>query len=101
MNIDKALALEVMQTSLDSLSRSGTIKQQLTAKADLVLMGGAGSEALDSLGFVTLIMDLEMRIEEMVGQEVAITLSDVGGFDINNPTLTAGLLAEHIVSITR
>ena len=49
-----------MQVSLDSLQRSGVIKERIEVSADTVILGSRSS--LDSLGFVTLISYLEDRV---------------------------------------
>jgi len=95
--IDKQAAMTMIQESLDSLFRSGTLSVQLTADEALILMGGGSEECLDSLGFVSFIMDLEERLEDSIGDEVPITLTEIDGFDVNNPVLTTGALADYVV----
>ena len=96
--IDKQKAIALIQDSLDSLNRSGTIKNAIAVNGETVLMGSADS-GLDSLGFVTFIMDLEDRLMTAVGADCAIVLTDIQGFDINSPTLTASILADHVVGL--
>tara|TARA_B100001964_G_C13949585_1_gene472686 strand:+ start:304 stop:612 length:309 start_codon:yes stop_codon:yes gene_type:complete len=97
--IEKQAAMTMIQESLDSLFRSGTLNVQLTADEGLVLMGGGSEERLDSLGFVNFIMDLEERLEDAIGNEAPITLTEIDGFDVNNPILTTSTLADYMVKI--
>ncbi len=97
--MEKRKALGLIQASLDSLRRSGTIKVEISATDDTVLMGGGADSGLDSLGFVTFIMDVEDRLSQETGEDLAIVLTDIQGFDINSPTLTAGILADHIATL--
>ena len=94
---DKRSAMTLIQESLDSLFRSKTIKTQLIAKDELILMGTGTEENLDSLGFVNFIMDVEERLENVIDSEASITLTDIEGFNVNNPVLTTGVLANHLV----
>jgi acyl carrier protein len=96
---DKQSAMTLIQESLDSLFRSKTIKTQLIAKDELILMGSGTKENLDSLGFVNFIMDVEERLEDVIDGEAPITLTDIDGFNVNNPVLTTGVLANHLVHL--
>jgi len=97
--MDRQDAIALIQESLDSLNRSGTIKKPISVDDDTILMGSGANSGLDSLGFVTFVMDLEDRLRTATGADYAIVLTDIKGFDINNPTLTAGILAEHVVGL--
>ena len=97
--LDKKLALNLMQESLDSLARSGTVKNQISVSDDTVLMGSGADTGLDSLGFVNFIMDVEDRLMEKLDGDYPVILTDIKGFDINNPILTASVLADHLVGI--
>ena len=96
---DRQVAIVMIQDSLDSLARSGTLKSQFSVEEDAVLMGSGTGGDLDSLGFVTLIMDIEERLEKEVDRDCPITLTDIAGFDVNNPVLTAKVLADHLVRL--
>ena len=96
---DKQAAISIIQDSLNGLYRAGTIKAKVNAKPQLVLMGSGADETLDSLGFVTFIMDLEDRLETITDEETPIILTEIAGFDVNNPSLTVETLADQIVFI--
>ncbi len=97
---DRKKALALIQASLDSLARSGTIKNEIAVDDETVLMGSGADSGLDSLGFVNFVMDLEDRLMQETGRDCAIVLTDIEGFDINSPTLTAGILADHMTGLT-
>jgi acyl carrier protein len=97
--LDKQLAMNLMQESLDSLARSGTLKNQIAMTDETVLMGSGADSGLDSLGFVNFVMDVEDRLQQKLDGDYPVILTDIGGFDINNPILTAGVLADHLVSL--
>jgi hypothetical protein len=96
---DKQAAMSLIQDSLDSLFRSGTITDHLTADEELILMGSGTGKTLDSLGFVNFIIDIEERMEIAIQEEVPITMTDITGFDVNNPVLTTGVLAKHLAHL--
>ena len=97
--LDKQLAMNLMQESLDSLARSGTLKNQIAMTDETVLMGSGADSGLDSLGFVNFVMDVEDRLQQQLDGDYPVILTDSGGFDINNPILTAGVLADHLVGL--
>jgi len=98
--MSKEEALALMQETLDSLTRSGTLKGEVKADPDTILMGTGADASLDSLGFVTFIMELEDRLSDAADGDLAIVLTDIDGFDINSPILTAGVLADHLSKLT-
>ena len=98
---EKQAAFSMIQDSLDGLNRANTIKTRIEAKPELVLMGSGADENIDSLGFVTLIMDIEDRLEKVTDYETPIVLTDILGFDVNNPALTVNSLANHMVIISK
>jgi acyl carrier protein len=97
--LDKQLAMNLMQESLDSLARSGTLKNQIAMTDETVLMGSGADSGLDSLGFVNFVMDVEDRLQQQLDGDYPVILTDISGFDINNPILTAGVLADHLVGL--
>ena len=97
--LDKQLAMNLMQESLDSLARSGTLKNQIARTDEPVLMGSGADSGLDSLGFVNFVMDVEDRLQQQLDGDYPVILTDIGGFDINNPIHTAGVLADHLVGL--
>ncbi len=98
--MSKEEALALMQETLDSLTRSGTLKGEVEAGPDTILMGTGADASLDSLGFVTFIMELEDRLSDAADGDLAIVLTDIDGFDINSPILTADVLADHLSKLT-
>lgn len=97
--LDKQTALTLIQDSLDSLYRSGTVKSEISVSEDTVLMGSDVADGLDSLGFVNFVMDVEDRLQKDLDGDYPVILTDIGGFDVNNPVLTAGVLADHLVTL--
>ena len=90
----KERALALIQESLDSLQRSGMLNQAVAVTSDTVLLG-TGS-FLDSLGFVTLVTELEDRMNQEMGREIYFVLDEVQNFNINNPFLSAGVFADYM-----
>lgn len=67
----------------------------LSKGADSVLFGGDGS--LDSVDFVSLVVDIEQMIEEKFGQVVALADARAMSQE-HSPFRTVGSLAEYISS---
>lgn len=92
-------ALQLMQVSLDSLQRSGVTKQRTEVTPDTVILGSRS--ALDSLGFVTFISELEERVSAESGKEHYLILGDIHSLNADQTFLSAATLAEYIEKITQ
>ena len=91
--LDQNSALALLQDSLDSLVRSGTIDQPIKIQLTTQLLGPESS--LDSMGFVTFITDIEDRLEARLNKECYLVLNEISQFDINSPNLTVDVLARN------
>ena len=91
----------MIQDSFDSLTRSEVIKldEKIIITDEIVLLGSGA--LLDSMGFVTLVTDLEDRMEQKVGSECYIELNEISDFDISSPRLTIGTLTQYLVKIAQ
>ncbi len=96
--ITKELASKLINDSLSSLQRTGLIKQEVTIDKDTVLVG-TGSP-LDSIAFVTLVTDLEDRLNRETGQELSLVLNEIHEFNVNVPYLTAETLSKYVIKLT-
>ncbi|GBF48840.1 outer membrane protein TolC [Leptospira ryugenii] len=95
MKIDEAL--QIMQSSLDSLKESEVIKVSIKVTPELVLLG-KGSP-FDSLGFVTLMTEMEDRMSRLTGQDIFFNIMEVSNFNIDNPFLSAQAFGEYMISL--
>jgi hypothetical protein len=96
--ITREHTLQLIQQSFDSLQRSGLLEQAIQVGDGTVLLG-AGSP-LDSIAFVTFITDLEDRLNRETGQELYLVLGDIHNFNLGNPHLSAGTLAQYATGLT-
>jgi len=95
--LDQNSAFAMLQDSLDSLVRTGTIDQPIKIQPTTQLLGPESS--LDSMGFVTFITDIEDRLEAKLNKECYLVLNEISQFDINSPNLTVDVLARYIVKL--
>jgi hypothetical protein len=91
-------ALAMIQEILNGLHRSGLIESVVPVGADTVILG-AGS-ALDSLGFVTFVADLEDRLSRETDKELSLVLNELHEFNADVPYLSAGTVAKYMVELT-
>ena len=98
MAVSRERAMQLMQESLSSLHRSGLLEREVVVHGNTVLLG-TGS-ALDSLGFVTFMTNMEDRLNAETNQELFLILNDIHMFNANNPHLSADSLAQYIVRLT-
>jgi hypothetical protein len=96
--ITEEFALQAINDSLSSLQRTGLIKKEVTIDKNTVLLG-TGSP-LDSVTFVTLVADLEDRLNRETGQELSLVLNEIHEFNVNVPYLTAETLSRYMVKVT-
>jgi hypothetical protein len=87
-------AFKLVKDCIDSLVRSGSLDPIENVTTDTVILG-TGS-VMDSIGFVTFITEVEDRIQSEIGKEFYLVLNEIDAFNINNPSLTIGVLCNYI-----
>ena len=92
--IERQKALEVVLVCLrDAVEQSGGDVAAVGADTPIV---GPGA-VIDSIGVVSLIVDIEQRLE--MDHQVSVTLaSDKAMSQKNSPFRTAGVLADHVLA---
>lgn len=92
--ITKENAYKLITECIESLVRSDSMEPIEEVSIDTVILG-TGS-VMDSISFVTFITEVEDRIQSETGEEFYLVLNEIDAFNINNPNLTLGSLAEYI-----
>jgi len=88
--------LDAIFSAIEELNRQLPADRKVARTPDLVIFGTAGE--IDSLGFVTLIVAIEQKIEDDFG--VTISLTDEKAMSGEGaPFRTIGTLAEYITAI--
>ena len=87
----------LIQGAIDDLYGAGIIEQPLLFEAATVIFGSSAS--LDSLGFVTLIAEIEDRLNDITGNDFCIVLLDIDDFNENEPHLTIGRLVDYLTKL--
>jgi len=83
-------AMELIRETIGGLAESGMIGPVEVTPGTVLL--GAGSP-LDSLAFVTLIAELESRLQRETGKDVSLVLTELHDFTAGTPYLDAGTMA--------
>jgi len=94
---DQKSAFNLLQESLDSLTRAGTIQHSIRLTPETQLLGP--ESALDSIGFVTFVTDIEDRLQRTTEKECYLVLNEIAQFNVNSPSLTADVLARYMVQL--
>jgi hypothetical protein len=89
-------ALQIIKDTLDSLQRSGLIEPGHVLDRNTVLLG-PGSP-LDSLAFVTFIADMEERLNQRTGKDVALIVEKIHEFNAGADYLNVEALARYVAS---
>jgi acyl carrier protein len=94
--IDRKTALDVVMGCLrDAMEQSGA-PEPIQVTEDTVIVGK--DAALDSVGVVSLIVDIEQRLE--MDHDVSVTLAnDKAMSQRSSPFRTVGVLADHVCSV--
>ncbi|MBU3597332.1 hypothetical protein [Polynucleobacter bastaniensis] len=95
LNISEAK--ELIKECIESLRRAGTISADIKINPETVILGRDSD--FDSIGFITLITDIENRLEQRLGREAYVVLDEIEGFNVNNPSLTVDSLADYIKNL--
>lgn len=93
----KERALQLIQEGVDSLVRGGVIENHIQVDATTILLG-AGS-TLDSLGFVSLVTELEDRMTAECSRDIFFVLDDVQDFNVDNPFLAAEVFISYMMRL--
>lgn len=96
--LTKEFALNLIKDSLSSLQRGGLIAQEVTFSGDTVLLGTG--TALDSIAFVTFVLELEDRLHRETNQELDLVLDKIHALNPENSRLSADTLAQYIVTLS-
>lgn len=93
--LDRQVAFEVVRACVaEALALAGAPADDVTESTVLV---GPGS-AIDSIGIVSLIVDVEQRLEQE--HHVSVTLAnDRAMSQRNSPFRTAGVLTDHVLAV--
>jgi len=94
MNYDDIMAL--MQEAVDSLYRAELVEEAIKLNKGTVLLGD--NSALDSMGFVTFITEIEERVEDKTGIEFVVVIDKLHEFNEENSNLSIGSLILFIES---
>jgi acyl carrier protein len=96
--LDRAQVAQLIITSLrDVLSSSGSSVNPDEINEDTRLLGR--SAVLDSMGLVTLIVDVEQQVEEQHG--IALVLADERAMSQSrSPFLSVGTLADYVCQLS-
>jgi acyl carrier protein len=89
--------LQIMQEAFDSLKASDIIKVEVKVTPDTVILG-KGSP-LDSLGFVTLMTEMEDRMSRDTGQDIFFAINEITDFNMDNPFLSAIVFANYMATL--
>ncbi len=94
--IDRAAALEIVKASLGEVFVQSGMPAPDTVTEETVLVGK--DAVLDSLGVVSLIVEVEQRVEGE--HDVSVTLANDKAMSArNSPFRTVGVLTDHVVAM--
>jgi acyl carrier protein len=94
--IERTVAYDIVVASLAEVLIQSGLPALDSVTEDTVLVGK--DAVLDSLGVVSLIVEVEQRVEQ--GQNVSITLAnDKAMSQRNSPFRTVAVLTDHLVAI--
>jgi len=93
--LSKDHLLEAIYEAIDEVNQQFPVEQRLEKGLKTSLLGGESK--LDSLGFVTLIVAIEQKMEENVGVMISLTDEIVVSHN-DDPFETVGTLCDYILS---
>ncbi|HTA91612.1 MAG TPA: hypothetical protein VK745_18645 [Polyangiaceae bacterium] len=94
--IDRAAALEIVKASLQEVFVQTGMPAPDSVTEETVLVGK--DAVLDSLGVVSLIVEVEQRVESE--HDVSVTLANDKAMSArNSPFRTVGVLTDHVVAM--
>lgn len=97
--MNRTVALELIQETLDGLQRSRVLNDAVILSHDTVLLG-AGSP-LDSLAFVTMITELEDRLAGTMNRDIYLSFDQISADRPDLDHLSAATLADYITRVSQ
>jgi acyl carrier protein len=94
----KDRVLQLIQDSFDSLKSAELITMDIEVDENTMLLGP--SSVLDSIAFVTFMVELEDRLQEIGGQDSSVfslAINEIHEFNPDDAMLTAGTLADYVI----
>lgn len=96
ITIEKIDILNLIYQTIDEYNEDITNDRKLLKEPNAILYGNSG--ALDSLGLVNLIVNIEQNIQEKLN--ISITIADEKALSLNHsPFQSISKLAEYIISL--
>jgi acyl carrier protein len=96
--LSKDQIIAIIKDAIDGLQRSGAIETAFPVEPGTVVLGA--DSPLDSIGFVTLVTDVEERVSASTGKDISITLMEIDNFNENDPRLTVDRFAGYVAQLT-
>ena len=93
--IERTAALNIVYASIQEVFAQTGLEAPAALDEDTVLVGK--DAVLDSLGVVSLIVEVEQRVESEHGASVTLA-NDKAMSQRNSPFRTVGVLADHVVA---
>lgn len=95
--MDKEAAIEMIQQCFNSLKDSGFLEQEIKVDSSTVIIGNGS--ILDSIGFVTLVTELEDKLSLAAKKDIFFVLDNIQEFDMNSPYLSADTFAQYMLRL--
>lgn len=90
--------ISFLQTSIDGLFEAGIVDSKLTISPETLLIGEGA--ALDSVGFVTLLSEIEEKINAFTAKDIFIIFPDIQERNSNSNVLNVKMLSDYLINIT-
>lgn len=97
--MNKSELFQLLQNAFDALKDGGIIEEPIEVKEDTILIGP--DTVLDSIGFVTLFMDLEERLSEITNSEIYLLIDEIHEFNPEDTFLTVEVLINYIENLLK
>jgi acyl carrier protein len=91
-------AVEMVYAAIDAVNEQLSRDQKLEKRQDAILLGNGGK--IDSVNFINLIVALEERYQQEVGQPVCLT-AEIEAVDDDYPFRNVDTLANHLFRLSK
>jgi acyl carrier protein len=96
--IERSAALNIVIASIQEVFAQNGVDGPATLNEETVLVGK--DAVLDSLGVVSLVVEIEQRVESEHGDSVTLA-NDKAMSQRNSPFRTVGVLTDHLVAMVQ
>lgn len=89
--------ISFLQKTMDGLFESGIVENKIAISPETLLIGDGAT--LDSVGFITLLSEIEEKVNSYTNKDIYIVFTDIQERNSNSNSLNVKMLSDYLIDI--